>query len=248
MSRLPYVLDPPVAARDTLGLIVLQVDQVVERDFRRLFAPELALHVSRVPSGADLNPGTIAAMEHELPRAANLLPPAATFGAVGYACTSGAALIGPPRVAELVASAARTGAVTDPLTAAFAALAALGARSVALVSPYVDSVAAPVRRAFETAGYAMPATLSFGEEAEARVARIAPAALRAAARGAAASGADAVFLSCTNLRTLDVIDDLEAELGCPVLSSNLVLAWHMAMLSGAPLSESAPGQLSRRRP
>ncbi len=47
---------------------------------------------------------------------------------------------------------------------------------------------------------------------------------------------DALFLSCTNLRTLEVIAPLEAELGMPVLSSNLVLAWHMSQLAGVPFS------------
>jgi maleate isomerase len=52
-------------------------------------------------------------------------------------------------------------------------------------------------------------------------------------------------LSCTNLRTLDVIDDLEAELGVPVLSSNLALARHMARATGAALAPDAPGRLLR---
>jgi len=246
MSRLPYEVGGPIGTRGTLGLIVLQVDETVEQDFRRLFPPEVALHVSRIPSGADLNPDTIAEMEHALPKAAGLLPPAAEFGALGYACTSGATLIGAARVQALVKSATGSGAVTDPLTAAIAALRALGSRSVAIVSPYIDTVAQPIREAFEAAGLAVPAALSFGEEVEARVARIDAASVRAAARMAAESGAEAIFLSCTNLRTLDVIDELEGELDRPVLSSNLVLAWHMARLGDAPLSQDAPGLLSRR--
>jgi maleate isomerase len=54
-----------------------------------------------------------------------------------------------------------------------------------------------------------------------------------------------IFLSCTNLRTLDVIDALEAELGIPVVSSNLALAWDMARRTGAPMAQSAPGRLMR---
>ena len=246
MTRLRYELMGPIGTRGTLGLIVLQVDETVEQDFRRLFPPEVALHVSRIPSGADLNPDTIAQMEHALPQAAGLLPPDAEFGAVGYACTSGTTLIGAARVAELVRAATGARAVTDPLSAAFAALRALEARSVAIVSPYIESVAEPIRRAFEAAGFAVPAALSFGEEVEARVARIDAASVRTAARQAAASGAEAIFLSCTNLRTLDVIAQLEPELGRPVLSSNQVLAWHMARLAGAPLSEAAPGRLVHR--
>lgn len=132
--------------------------------------------------------------------------------------------------------------VTDPLTAALAALRTLGVQWLGLVTPYVENIAAPVRDAFVNAGFAVGEVLTFGEEVEARVARIDPESIKAAAR-AAAKGADAVFLSCTNLRTLDSINALEAELGVPVLSSNQVLAWHMAHATAAPLARDAPGRL-----
>lgn len=91
---------------------------------------------------------------------------------------------------------------------------------------------------------AVPATLWFGERVEARVARIDPASVRAAACEAAQrAGAEAVFLSCTNLRTLDIRSDLETELGLPVLSSNQVLAWHMARLAGVAPGGHTPGRL-----
>lgn len=233
MTSLRYSLSgdhPP-----TLGLIVLQVDETIEDEFRRLIAPATRLHVTRVASGDALTPDTIAAMENRLPAAAALLPPAARFDAVGYACTSGAALIGPGRVRALVQTAAQTRAVTDPLTAALAALAARGVRRVGLLSPYVPAVAAPLVRAFGDAGLEVTATLSFGEEVEARVARIDAASVRAAARTLARQGRpDALFLSCTNLRTLDLIPELETALGLPVLSSNSALAWHMGQLAARP--------------
>ena len=243
MTGFPYRLAGPIGTR-TLGLIVLQVDETVEQDFRRLFPPEVALYVSRVPSGAELTPDTIASMEAHLPAAAALLPPAAAFDAVAYACTSGTTLIGAERVAALVGGACRTKAVTDPLTAALAAVQALGARRIAVVSPYIDAVAGPIRAAFATAGFAGPATLSVGEEVEARVARIDPASIRdAALEVGRAEGIDAVFLSCTNLRTLDVIAGLEADLGLPVVSSNQALAWDMVRQAAAPVSRAAPGRL-----
>jgi maleate isomerase len=242
MTGYPYRLTGPIGTR-TLGLIVLQADETIEHDFRRLFPSEVALYVSRVPSGAELDADTIAAMEAHLPAAAALLPPAA-FDAVAYACTSGTTLIGAARVADLVGGACRTNAVTDPLTAAQAAMRALGATRVALVSPYIAEVAGPIRRAFEADGFAVPETLSFGEKIEARVARIDPASIRdAALQAGAVEGVEAVFLSCTNLRTLDIISGLEAELGLPVISSNQALAWDMARRAGAAVSPSAPGRL-----
>lgn len=232
MSAFPYRLqeDP----RPRMGLIVLQVDETIEPDFARLFAPDLArVHVARIPSGAELTPETIATMETALPAAAELLP--SGLDVIGYACTSGTTLIGAGRVHALVGAAAGARAVSDPLSAALARCAALGLGRIGIVSPYIETVAGPIRAAFEAQGIAVPATLSFGEEIEARVARIAPASIAEAARSLARTApVEGIFLSCTNLRTLDILAPLAAELGMPVLSSNQCLAWHMAGLCGLP--------------
>jgi len=243
MTRHPYRLTGPIGAKATLGLIVLQTDETVENDFRRLFAdPEVALHVTRIPSGAEVTAETLAAMEAELPAAARLLPASAAFDAIGYCCTSGATVIGPSRVHDLVASAARTRSTTDPLTAVTGALAALGARRVAVLSPYIEPVADRIAAALASRGFTVPAALTFGEEAEAKVARIDPASVREAALYLGRSTeADALFLSCTNLRTLDVLAEIETALGLPVVSSNQALAWDMSRLSGAPVA--GPGRL-----
>ena len=57
------------------------------------------------------------------------------------------------------------------------------------------------------------------------------------------SEADAVFLSCTNLRTLDIIEEIETPLGKPALSSNQVLAWDMARRAGLTLNHPGLGRL-----
>lgn len=233
MTNFPYTLQDDTLPR--LGLIVLQVDETIEQDFRRLFAPDRArLHISRIPSGSELTPETIATMQATLPVSAGLLP--SGLDVVGYACTSGTTLIGAKRVHELVTEAAKSLYVTDPLTAALAQCRALGLARIGIVSPYIASVADPIRAAFEARGIAVPATLSFGEEVEARVARIAPASIADAARKLARDTAlEGIFLSCTNLRTLDILTPLSQELGLPVLSSNQCLAWHMASRCGLTL-------------
>jgi maleate isomerase len=243
----PYRLTGPIGRRATLGLIVLQVDETIEQDFRRLCAgPDVALYVTRIPSGADLTPDTIAEMEHVLPQAAGLLPPGADFDSVGYACTSATAQLGPDRVARLVKDATGARAVADPLSAALGALAAVGANRVGLVSPYTDAVAAPIRGAFRAAGLAVPATLSFGEAAEVRVARIAPASILAAVEHVAQDATlDAVFVSCTNLRATEIVTEAEHRIGRPVITSNLALSWQMFGHAGLDPG-AAPGRLFAR--
>lgn len=255
MARLPYRLTGPIGASARLGLIVLQADEVIEQDFRRLFpSGETALYVTRIPSGADLTAETLAAMEAALPASARLLPPSVAFDVVDYACTSGATVIGSERVRTLIKGVADVRAVTDPLSAALAALAALAAfealnvRRIGLISPYVPEVSAALRAALTGVGLEVAAFASFEERIEARVARIDPASIQDAALAAGAAAAvDAVFLSCTNLRTLDVIDPVEAALGKPVVSSNQALAWQMARLAGGAVLAPGFGRLFRLR-
>lgn len=248
MDAFPYDLVDPIGTKATFGLIALQTDETIEHDFRRLFSdPGFAFYVTRVPSGDAVNPETLTAMAEDLPRAASLLPPSARFDVVGYGCTSGSTLIGPDSVTDLVKRGAVTDTVANPLSGALGALERLRAQRVAMVTPYIESVVAPLRAAFEAHGFRVPQTLSFGEEMEEKVARIDPASIRAAALAVGDDpGVDAVFLSCTNLRTLDIIEDLEVMLGKPVLSSNQVLAWQMAALAGDVALNNPPGMLFRR--
>ncbi|MEM7497734.1 MAG: Asp/Glu racemase [Pseudomonadota bacterium] len=242
MGTFPYTLEEPKGP--ILGLVALQADETVESDFRRLLPPDIRLHVTRVESDPTVTPETLAAMEARLPAAAGLLPRGLRFDAVGYGCTSASAEIGSRRVAAAIARGVETGAVTEPLNALAAAAAALGIRRLAFLSPYIEPVSARLRCALSERGIETPVFGSFEEAEEARVARIDTPSLIAAGRALMAEGgAEGLFLSCTNLRTLDAIAPLEDATGLPVLSSNLVLAWHMARLAGIETRITGAGRL-----
>ncbi len=223
-----------MTARPAMGLIVLRVDETIEEEFRASLPVDLArLHVTRLDSGDDLTPESIAAMESGLTSAAALLPAAADFDVVAYACTSGTAFLGEANLRDLVMRGVPTRAVTNPLTAAVAQIEDLGLSRVGIVSPYVGSVAAGLCAAFAERGVPVVDTLSLDESEEAKVARIPSEVICDAARTLAARSAlDGVFLSCTNLRTANILEPLSETLGMPVLSSNAALAWHMKRLCG----------------
>jgi len=244
MNRLPYVLcqdHPP-----QLGLVVLQSDETLEHDLRRLLPPNAELLVTRIPSSPMVSADSLAAMERDLSAAASLLPRGADLAVVGFGCTSGTAQIGAERIAELIRQGVATRMVTNPVSALIAACRHLNVSRLALVSPYVEEVSARLRVVLEATGITITAFASFDEAQEAKVVRIAPDSIHDAAIATAAqSNCDAVFLSCTNLRTLDVIAPVEAAVGLPVLSSNLVLAWHMMALAGIGGGQANPGALWR---
>lgn len=249
--RLDYELDAGSGRRARLGLIVLHVDETVEPECGRLLDIDgVAVYCSRIRSGEAATADSLSAMAERLPEAASLLPPAVDFSAIGYACTSGATLIGPERVHALVRHGRpiRGGsgdtAVTDPLSAVVAACRALDVRRPAFVSPYVPEVSAALRGALEQRGVEIAAFGSFEESEERRVARIDGASvLEAVTRVGATPDCDGVFVSCTNLRTLDIIPAAEARLGVPVLASNQVLAWHLLRSAGIDASPGVGGRL-----
>ncbi len=81
-------------------------------------------------------------------------------------------------------------------------------------------------------GVATPVFGSFNEAEEAKVARIDEKSLfDAAVELASAREAEAVFLSCTNLKTLDVLPRIEKATGKPAFSSNSVLIEHLRVLA-----------------
>lgn len=231
-----------------LGLVALQSDQTIEADFRRILPVATELYVSRVPSGAEVTSDSLAEMEGHLAHAASLLPPQVSYDVVGYGCTSGTAQIGAAQIAKQVQAGTQARAVTEPVSALVTACAALQLNKIAILSPYVAEVSDNLRRVLADAGVDTPVFGSFNEAEEARVVRIDSASVYAAAVDLMRDAdVDGLFLSCTNLRTLDVIKPLEKVLGVPVLSSNLVMGWHMAGLAGADLAPSTPGDTWRGR-
>ncbi len=241
-----YELDEGAGAGIRLGLIVLSVDETLEYEARQALAGrEVNLLHARIPARADVTPEDLETMAGEMTATAALLPRG--LNAVGYACTSGATIIGPERVAALVQMAHPGVPVTDPLSAVIAALGEMGLSRIALVTPYVQEITLPMRAALAAHGIETVSEVSFGQKEERIVARIAERSTRRAiAEAADKPGVEAVFTSCTNLRTFGILEAAEAELGLPVISSNSALLWHLLRVTGQPAEGWGPGRLFAR--
>ena len=240
-----FELDNGVGADAAIGLIVLQADETIEQELRSVFSqPGVALYHARIPSAPTVTPQTLLRMERDLPHTAALLPAQRPLDVVGYACTSGATLIGPERVAAAINRHHPQALVTDPLTAVIAALRALEARRIGFVTPYVAEVSEAMRSVLENLDIHVRAFVSFAQEAESVVARITETSvLEAICACGASDTVDAVFVSCTNLRSFNIIDKAENRIGKPVVTSNQALAWHMLGLARLPVLNKGPGRL-----
>ncbi len=235
MSYLPYELDADDPQSTPLGLIVLQTDETIEPEFSAYFSDRsYPIYVSRIPSGSKVTTDTLSEMEQALPAAGDLLPKVRPYRVVGYGCTSASSVIGSKQVERLVQKSCDAAVVTNPLRAGSACAAELGVSKFALLSPYIEEVNEPLRRAFAENGVSMEVFGSFGEAQESRVVRISRQSIvDAALKLGSDSQVEAVFISCTNIRTFDAIPEIQERLQKPVLSSNQSLAWHMRHLNSA---------------
>ena len=232
--HIPFELDGGIGARASIGLIVLATDQTIEYEFRKIFdLAGVALYESRIFNSATITPETLQEMEAGIAEATRLILPGLPLDVVGYGCTSGAMVIGEDNVAARIHEARPGIAWTTPMTAATAAFKTLGASRIALLTPYVEEINQAMRRHIEAKGFTVPVMGSFNEEDDHKAARIAPDSVRRAAVELGRSDlVDTVFVSCTSLRLVDVIGELETELGKPVTSSNHAIAWHALRLAG----------------
>ncbi len=233
LTKLAFTVDEGFGQRARLGVIVLETDQTIEPELQSLELDGVAIYHSRIPMEMDVSADSLAAMLQHLPAAAAVLPKEFDFDVIGYACTSAATVIGAGAVAQAIRTSHPNVACTDPITAALAGFRALGSKRIAVVTPYVEDVTERIVSTFSSDGLEVVAAGSFFEPSDLVVARISERSIADGVRKVvAASDCDAVFISCTSMRSYQIIPDLEAELGIPVVSSNQAFLWHLLRLAG----------------
>jgi maleate isomerase len=246
IEHLPFEIDGGIARRGRIGLIVLATDYTIEHEWRAIFGsvPGLALYQSRILSDNDVTPETLRAMEPRIAAAADLILPGSELDVVAYGCTSASMAIGEEKVFGHIRSARPNALCTTPITAAFAAFRALGARRIGVLTPYRAEVNLIVADYIRARGFEVPVFGSFNEGDDMTVARISPASIRAGVEAITTKAdVDAVFVSCTSVRLVEAAAAIEGEIGLPITSSNHAMAWHAMRLAGVEDSLPQFGRL-----
>ena len=227
-----YELDE-TAARHRIGLVALANDFVVERDFANICPSEhVAVHVSRILNDNICTVETLRAMAPRLTETAALIVKEAQLGSIVYCCTSGTVVIGYDEVARRLQIAHHGVPVVTPITAGLAALEKFNARKVAVLTPYVDEVNSQIAQSIAESGVEPVALTSFRIANGDEMALIPPQAIYEAALEADRPEADALFISCTAIRAVDVVDRIEKKLGKPVVTANQALIWQALREAG----------------
>lgn len=167
--------------------------------------------------------------------------------AILFGCTSGSFIDGPgseAAIADRITAEYDVPAVTTA-TAVIEALKHFGAQSVFMITPYPDAINAVEVAYLEHYGFTLTGWDSFRCEDRKKIGEIdSEDTIRMVeANAEAVAKADAIFLSCTNLLSFDIIERLEERFGKPVTSSNHASLWAVLNRAGAPLDGAGVGRL-----
>lgn len=214
--------------RARIGLMVPSGNAICEAELHAMLPPGVVALITRLELRGS-SEAELSKMLYRLEEAAGLLADARP-GLIGFHCTA-VSTFAPERAGEIPARMTRATGLPAVTTAdaILAALEALGAKRILLVTPYIAAVHEREIAFLAAHGCAVVGGDMMGINTNAEMAQIPPEAIAAQARGAAraAPGADACFISCTAIRSAGVIEALETEIGMPVITSNQVMAWHV---------------------
>ncbi|MCC7048838.1 MAG: aspartate/glutamate racemase family protein [Alphaproteobacteria bacterium] len=247
-KHMPFALDDGLGPRARIGLVVLATDNTMEHEWRHVMGglPGIAFYESRIYNSPEITPETLAEMEKDIEAATRLILPNGRMDVVAFGCTSGTIVIGEETVFQKIRNARPGVACTTPITAGIAGMKKLGAKRIALLTPYVDQINQMMRGFIEARGIEVPVVGSFNNSDDAQVARMTPGCVRdAAIKLGRHPAVDGVFVSCTSLRVAEIVEEVEAAIGKPASSSNHAMAWHALRLAGVNDALAGRGRLFR---
>jgi maleate cis-trans isomerase len=225
---------PVYGGKGRIGLVVPANNSVIEPEFWSVLPQGVAAYATRLMAKGDLTPEAVHQMESALDQAVGLV--AATGVDVIAYCDMVTTFIMEPGWNERTVDeiARRTGVkALSAWTSLRDALAHLGARRIALGTPYPVAIHAFAPPFFRARGFELRADATLDILDMREVPTVDPARLQSFVRSLDLRGCDALVLLATDLPTFACLDELEREFGLPILTSNQTLLWaSLRALSG----------------
>ena len=225
-----------------IGLIIPSSNSLTEQQFNRYAPAEVGVHVTRLRmTGRWRKP--LAELKNSLIEAAEALSDVRP-GVIVFHCTANSMENGLAQEAVIVdmvgkASGCPAISTAQAITQAFDHC---GIKKLVLISPYVKATNEREVNYLSEAGYTVLHELGLGLETHA-YAKVTPEEWKKVVRENSRADADGYFLSCTNTRMIEAIEDLERDLGKPVVNSNQATLWACLKRLGIEHSGEKLGRL-----
>ena len=232
MRDLSQAFDDGRHFRAKIGFVLLATEQTIEDDMFSLRPEGVGIHFARAPIPDSITVKSLACQAYDLAPAAATLLPDGSLDVVCYACTSGSLVIGQDRVHDELLKGAPGAKATSLIAGVVKALRKFGARRVAVVTPYLDEINRQEADYMTAASFEITNIQGLNIEKDSDMVRVKPDFIAEFAASVDTPDADALFISCGALRSIDVVDALEQKLGKPVICSNQAMMWDCLRMAG----------------
>lgn len=273
MLKKQEIYEVPYGYRAKVGLIVVGPNLNPTPEICRMIPDYVQVRETRIHMDPVVNVEECSKLSEPLGNAANLLaeglssPVLGNHSAIAFACTAGSLVGGPgwdKKEIEMMESATSQFACsraipamqaessgipcTTTATAAEEAMRFMGFRKIVITGPYIDEINERFRVFYEDSGFEVLNVTGLGIEDLYDMGATKPSQAYQAAMEAVVPEADGIFITCTNFRCSDVIEEIEHDSGKPVVTSNQATAWHLMRLLGINEPIEGYGQLLRKVP
>ena len=209
-----------------VGLIALSTDFMIEKDFKKIIENmNIDLFVNRIRSYYPLTKENLIKMGENVTEVSKDILPDEKLDCVVYGCTSGTIASGYDLIKNKINLAKPEARVVTPSSAAVNALRKMNIKKVSIFTPYSEKLNNDVVDYFKKENFIVTSNSYFDILYDNDIAKVDPDYLFEVITKMDLGEAEAVFLSCTNLPALNIVDKLEKKLNKIVLSSNQVLIW-----------------------
>ncbi len=229
--------------RAQLGFIVLSTDLAMEENISRLAPQGVGTSVARLDCANEITVESLAAQLAGMADAASILQPDAKPDVVCYACTSGSIVCGEDAVMAEISRGAPWAQPSTLVTGVTNGLHALNAKKIVVGTPYLDEINTIEYNFLIKKGFDILDIQGLNIEDGYAMGLITPEFIKEFALSIDRPDADAIFMSCGGIRTIDVLQEIEDEAGKPVICSNQAMMWNCLRLAGIDDKIEGYGQL-----
>ena len=231
-------------SKTRIGLIALATDFMIEKDFINVIkGMDIDLFVNRIHCYFPLTSENLIKMSGTVTEVTKDILPGEKLDCVVYGCTSGTVAAGYDSIKNKIKLAKPEAKVTTPSTAAINALKKMNINKISIFTPYSKKLNDEVIDYFEKENFIVSSNSYFDILNDVDIAKIDQNYLYEILSKMDLGDAEALFVSCTNLPALSIVDKLEKKLNKVVLSSNQVLIWDTLQTIGKNNSIQGFGKL-----
>ena len=241
-----YKVEPKYISKSNprIGLITLGSDFRIEKDFNNvIYGRDVDLYVNRIHCYNPLTNETLAKMADDITDVTKDILPDQKIDCVAYGCTSGTIAAGYDVIEKNVKLAKPEAKVTTPITSAIKALKAFNINKVSVFTPYTKSINDSVINYFNKENIAVNGLTYFDIESDLDIGKVDEEYLFEVLSKINLEESEALFVSCTALPVLSIIDKLEKKMNKVILSSNQTLIWESLNAIGYKNSIEGFGKL-----